>query len=202
MRRSYRLLWILTFVIMTAYCRDPRIDCGPAVEPETLDAPPARLGHSTQRDHRYPKPSSNSHGPRWTDPRRAVVRPGGMNRRHEQGSSPGALASQGLASRMRGPGSDPASVCATMYAVGRDRRLSGHHYDQPLRVRDADNPPQQRPPFLLGRGVMAKYHAGSRRQSPQRRPQSVAHPLVGHQPACGNGVTARHAAAYSARHDI
>ena len=170
MRRSDRLLWILTFVRMTAYYRHPGIDRGPAVEAETLDAPPARLGHPAQRDHWYPKSSSNLYGPRWTDSRRAVVRPGGMNRRYEQGSSSGALASQGLASRMRRPGSDPVSSCPTMHAVGRDQRVSGHHDDQPARLCDADNPPQQGPPFSLGRGIMPKHHAGSRRQTPERTP--------------------------------
>ncbi len=193
--------WILTLVRMTAYGRHPGIDSGPAMEAEPPDAPPARLVHSAECDQGYPKPSSDSYGPPRTDPRRGVVGPGGMDWRHEQGISPGALSGQCLDAKMGRPGSDSLGLCPTMHAIGPDRRVSCHHYDQPARLCDADNSPQQCPPFLLGCGIMPKNHAGSGRQPPECKPQSVAHPLVGHQPARGNGVTTGHAAAYSARHD-
>lgn len=44
---------------------------------------------------------------------------------------------------------------------------------------------------------MPEHHAAAARQSLQRRPEPVAHPLVGHEPAGGERLAARHAAAYS-----
>ena len=180
----------------------PRIDRGPAMEPEPPDPSPPRRVHPAQRHDLRTEPTRDPNGPRRTQPNRALMRSRRVDRRHEQRIGPRALACQGLAPAMRRPRPDPARACATMNAVGANRRGPGHHQHQSPRVRQPSNPSQQHASLSRRRRVMAKHHPRSGRQSPERGPQGVAHPLVGHQPALGDGLSNRHVAAYSAGHDI
>ncbi len=183
----------------------PCIDCGPAVKPKTPDAPPPQFVHPPQRDHRYPKPSPDPHRSRRTQPTRTLMRARGINRRHEQRIRPSALADARFSWSVRRPSPKSLGLGAPMHAIGLERRCACHHHDQRACLRQSSDPPQHHAAFPCGRSVMPKHHTRSGRQPAQRRPQRIADPLVGHQPASRNGrvrLSERHVAAYSARHDI
>ncbi len=84
-------------------------------------------------------------------------------------------------------------------ARGTGQRGIRSQQDQAARAGDAADAGEQRTALAGGRGVVAEDDAAAGWHARQHRPERVADPLVGQQPALG--VCVRHGAAYSARMD-
>ncbi len=109
------------------------------------------------------------------------MRPGLIDWRDEEQVRPRPLRRNALAQgvdRHR----HQASPLAAMAAIGPAQRCPGHHQHLSPASRRTGNPFEQRPPLRLWQAIMPKDYPAARGQAPQRLPQRLAHPLIGHQP--------------------
>jgi PLP dependent protein len=90
-----------------------------------------------------------------------------------------------------------ARTMATGCAPSRRlRRCSGEQQHQPPAQGDAPYPVETVAPFGGGALIIAKQHAGTARQTLERRPQPLALTRIGDQQQRGEGVAAAHRASY------